>query len=122
MPWDYYQSTGKLYRNGQYIATGYSGKGMTKESGRNNPAMESVGFKGPIPAGNWSISTPYSHPTKGPIVMELLPLGHNAHGRDRFLIHGNNNQNDASEGCIILGPDARKKIAESNDHLLTVSP
>lgn len=54
--------------------------------------------------------------------MNLTPLGHNALGRTGFMIHGNNIQDNASQGCVILGPTIRQQIAASNDHVLTVHP
>jgi hypothetical protein len=44
---------------------------------------------------------------------DLTPDGHEAHGRTEFLIHGDSVDapGTASEGCIILSPAIRKKIA-----------
>src|SRR6266545_322111 len=107
----YVQKTGKLLLNGKEIGCGYSGHG----DGVNNPAKEKEKDVGPIPAGLWTIGPAFKHDTKGPLVMRLTPDGHKAHGRDGFMIHGDNKKmdNSASEGCIILGPEVRKKIAES---------
>ena len=52
--------------------------------------------------------------------MNLDPVGHNAHGRTHFRIHGNNASNDASEGCIVLPPAVRRLIAGSADNRLEV--
>ena len=38
------------------------------------------------------------------------------------MIHGNNVQNNASQGCIIFGPAIRQQIAASGDHVLVVQP
>lgn len=54
--------------------------------------------------------------------MNLTPAGHNALGRSGFMIHGNNIQNNASQGCIILGLTIRQQIASSKDHILVVTP
>jgi hypothetical protein len=54
--------------------------------------------------------------------MDLTPVGHNALGRAGFLIHGNNVTNDASTGCVILGPAFRTQIANSPDKDLNVVP
>lgn len=107
----YSQKTGKITLDGKSLGAGYSGKGK----GLNNPAMEKVKDTGPIPAGNWTIGKAFEHAKKGPLVMRLTPDGHEAHGRDGFLIHGDNEKlnKSASEGCIILGPDIRKTISES---------
>ncbi len=54
--------------------------------------------------------------------MSLAPVGHNALGRTGFMIHANNAQNNASQGCIVLGPALRQQIANSGDTQLTVQP
>lgn len=122
MPWTYSQSTGQLRHNGTVVGTGYSGAGQTAAAGRNNPAMQGTPNQGPIPAGQWNVGNAYQHPTKGPTSMNLTPVGHNALGRSAFMIHGNNVQNNASQGCIILGPNQRQLIAASGDHILSVVP
>ena len=124
MSWTYSQSTGELRHDGKRVGQGYSGAGMTAATGRNNPAMQGVVNQGPIPTGQWSIGPAYDDPHgKGPIVMALTPVGHNMAGRDGgFLIHGNNSTNNASEGCIILGPAIRKKIKHSKDKVWIVVP
>lgn len=118
MPWQYSQSTGHLTRNGETVGTGYSGRG----AGRNNPALEHARNIGPIPRGRYRIGPAYAHPDKGPVTLNLSPEGHLAHGRTSFLIHGDsrNNPGDASEGCIILRPDIRRRIATSGDSVLEV--
>jgi hypothetical protein len=49
--------------------------------------------------------------------MNLSPIGHNAHGRTAFRIHGDSRlrPGTASEGCIVLPLAIRQKIADSND-------
>jgi len=111
MPWTYSQSTGTLTRDSQFVATGYSGAGI----GRNNPAEESVPDVGPIPQGRYSIGPPFDAVIQGPCVMRLTPVGHDALGRDGFLIHGDNLAHDASTGCIILPREVRDAIAASDD-------
>ena len=81
---------------------------------------EQVRNVGPIPPGMYMIGLSYPSRTKGPMAMNLTPFSHNALGRTLFRIHGNNTKNDASEGCIILTPDIRKKIVESSDMVLIV--
>ena len=122
MPWTYSQSTGQLRHNGVPVGTGYSGAGTTATTGRNNSAMQNVANHGPIPQGQWTVGTAFNHPQKGPTVMSLTPVGHNALGRSGFLIHGNNATNNASQGCIILGPALRQQISNSGDTTLTVGP
>ena len=42
--------------------------------------------------------------------MNLTPLGHNALGRTGFMIHGNNVQDNASQGCVILDQRSVSKL------------
>ncbi len=122
MPWVYHQASGELYLNGVLVGTGYSGAGRSAATGRNNPAMQNVPFQGPIPVGTYQIGVPYNHPRKGATAMALTPVGHNALGRDDFMIHGDNVQSDASQGCVILGPTLRQRVASSGDNQLMVQP
>lgn len=118
MPWRYSQRTGELTRNGQEAGVGYSGRG----NGRNNPLMENAQNIGPIPRGRYRIGTAYIHRTKGPVTMSLTPLGHTAHGRTHFLIHGDSvaHPGNASEGCIVLSRPVREAIANSGDREIEV--
>jgi Protein of unknown function (DUF2778) len=118
MPWQYSQSSGQLSLNDQKVEVGYSGSGQ----GRNNPAMEMVSNVGPLPRGRYAIGAAYTHATKGPVVMSLTPVGHSAHGRSHFLIHGDSRQHpgEASQGCIVLSRTARNRVATSGDTQLTV--
>jgi Protein of unknown function (DUF2778) len=121
--WIYDQHTGKLYHDldennpPEYISTGYSGTGP----GRNNPLFESKQGVGPIPKGRYNIGSPRDSVTLGPLVMDLTPHSDtNTFGRSLFRIHGNNSIDDASHGCIILGPAIRQQIASSKDNQLLV--
>lgn len=118
--WTYKQSTGALTdKDGKVVAHGYSGKG----EGRNNPSLEHVRGVGPIPAGEWRITgKPYNSAKVGPYALILEPVGHKAHGRSAFRIHGNNKANDASNGCIILGPAVRRAMYVGGDHSIMVVP
>lgn len=120
MTWRYEQSTGRLSRNGKLVTTGYSGDGPEHAEGRNNPDMESVKGKGPIPRGRWRIGNPRTSPHVGPLAMDLTPVGHDAHRRSAFMIHGDNAARDASKGCIILGKTFRQAIIDSADRDLEV--
>lgn len=122
MPWTYSQATGELRRNGVVVGSGYSGAGTNAATGRNNPAMDGIPFQGPIPTGRYHIGNAFHHPQKGTTSMLLTPVGHNALGRNGFMIHGNNAQNSASQGCVILGPAIRQQISNSGDSQLTVQP
>lgn len=116
MPWQYSQSTGNLYHNGNLVATGYSGYGEA----RNNPGMEGAVNLGPIPAGQYSIGRPQDSRQTGPHVLPLNPVGHNAQGRHSFQIHGDNRTNNASTGCIIMPRAIRERISSSADNRLDV--
>lgn len=118
--WTYDQSTGDLSHNGGFVGTGYSGAGRTPAQGRNNGALEGEAARGPIPRGRWHIGSPRDGGRLGPFVMNLDPVGHDAHGRSLFRIHGNNQADDASHGCIILARPIRDMIAASGDHDLDV--
>lgn len=118
MTWEYSQTTGQLTHNGQPVAVGYSGLG----AGRNNPGAEQQRNVGPIPRGTYVIGIPARHPTKGPLTMRLTPVGHRAHGRDNFLIHGDSREHpgEASQGCVILNNAIRSRISTSGDGTLEV--
>lgn len=124
MSWTYSQSTGKLHHNGQLKGTGYSGAGPTSAHGKNNPNLQGVVDKGPVPQGEWKIHPLFDHPTKGKKAMRLSPVNHNALGRTDFLIHGDSiaNPGTASKGCIILPKEVRILIGNSGDHVLIVTP
>lgn len=116
--WTYSQKTGDLLHDGKFRGTGYSGTSI----GRNRPSAENIAGVGPIPQGIYKISSSYNDPHLGPCVMQLNPEpGTYTFGRSLFRIHGDNSRNDASHGCIILGPSIRREIAESNDNELTVT-
>ena len=116
MAWKYDQSSGKLSYNESYVGMGYSGAGACK----NDPTCERKVGAGPIPRGAWRIGG-YDD-SKGPLTIDLEPVGHNAHGRTLFRIHGDSirNPGTASEGCIIMPRSIRQKIAGSADKTLTV--
>jgi len=114
----YYQKTGRMVgfddqKNKIVIdKIGYSGNG----SGKNNPKMQSVKNTGPIPRGKWNFGDSYASKKTGPATIILEPReGTETFGRDDFRIHGDNKTHDASEGCIIMPPDARKTIINAAD-------
>jgi hypothetical protein len=119
MPWTYHQTTGALERDGRLVATGYSGA----PGSVNDPDQEDVHSIGPIPRGSYHIEHLEAHHGRlGPNVMHLTPVGHHAHGRSSLYIHGDNRDQNrsASEGCIILPPDVRLRIENSQDQTLEV--
>ena len=117
--WTYDQRSGALGKDGQRVATGYSGFGQ----GKNNPELENIHDVGPIPKGVYGIGPPHDTPTHGPHALALTPEpGTNTFGRDGFLIHGDSVQNPgtASHGCIILPRTVRDQIAASGDRQIQV--
>lgn len=116
----YAQSTGRLSRDGGFEGSGYSGFGQ----GLNDPDFEAIPNVGPIPRGLWKIERwDDHHGEKGPVVAVLSPVGHDAHGRSAFLIHGDNDlgNHTASHGCIIMSRPVREKMRRSGDTELTVT-
>jgi hypothetical protein len=117
MTWQYRQKTGELTHDGVFEGIGYSGTGP----GRNDPDKQSIPDIGPIPQGRYTIEGAIDMKTLGPCVMGLTPSADdNMYGRSGFFIHGNNIIDDASHGCIILGPVIRRMIASSADRNLVV--
>jgi hypothetical protein len=117
MSWQYRIDTGAISHDGLRIGAGYSGHG----DGRNNPKLVAVADVGPIPPGRYAIGPAYDDPHLGPCVMRLDPLsGTEDFGRSLFRIHGDNQDDDASRGCVVLGPAARRAIAASADRVLEV--
>jgi hypothetical protein len=112
----YKQTTGETTLDGHFEGLGYSGAGEA----RNNPDMEAVPDEGPIPRGRYEIGPKRDSPTLGPIVFDLTPVGHDAHGRTEFRIHGDNVNHDASHGCIILGRSIRERIWDDGEKELEV--
>jgi RHS repeat-associated protein len=98
----------KDHQKPYYQAKGYSGTG----TGRNNPFAQDVSNVGPLPRGPWRMTGRWHNkiPHPGKNVMDIYPLPGNDCARtgrncDTFRIHGNNAQNDASQGCIIMPPN-----------------
>jgi hypothetical protein len=117
--WAYSQTTGAISHDGIALGHGYSGFA----SGKNNPKAECLQAVGPIPRGKLKITRwDDQHGDKGPQVAVLAPVGHDAHGRSAFLIHGDSKSapGTASHGCIILSRDLRDQIRNSGDTDLEV--
>jgi hypothetical protein len=109
----YSQSTGNLTctnnATSQQLLScrGYSGRG----AGLNNPAAQNQLNIGPIPRGDYTVGAPNNR--RGPVTRPLTPNpNNNMFGRSGFLMHGDNsNQNNtASKGCIVTGPNCRSRI------------
>ncbi|MBI1408141.1 MAG: DUF2778 domain-containing protein [Caulobacter sp.] len=122
--WTWDQSAGKLYRDGAFISSGYSGHGR----GKNNPALQGVQGVGPIPRGDWKIVERYDSKSVGPYALVLhavdgvLDDTHAPTGRSAFRIHGDSvrSPGTASRGCIILPRTIREKVWQSGDRDLRV--
>ena len=105
---EYYISSGKFVFPDGSTTTCYSGV----PEYRNNPSAINIKNKGPIPTGAFYITDVTS--SKGPNTIVLQPDGSNdMYGRDNFRIHGDNSSNNASEGCIIMGPSGRQKVVDA---------
>jgi len=115
--WTFRQHSGGLLHDSSPIAVGYSGH----EEGRNNPEMQSVHDKGPLPRGRYTIGPP--EPQHGGFALRLTHDPSNEmFGRDGFLIHGDSirEAGTASLGCIILPRLIRWAIWGSGDRELEV--
>lgn len=118
--WTYSQSQGRILHAGNLIGSGYSGFG----AGLNAHDREAEKDVGPIPVGLWRITHWYDiYKDKGPVVAALEPVGHDAHGRRGFLIHGDSQAMDhtASRGCIIAPRAVRSSWRASADMDLEVT-
>ena len=115
--WD--QSSGVLTRNGKIVAKGYAGR----DWGKNNPNAQEAPGIGPVPRGDWTLTSVKNSPNTGPfsIVLEPCP-GTVTFGRSAFRIHGDSIRapGTASHGCIILPRHIREYIWNTDDRLLRV--
>jgi hypothetical protein len=105
----WYVVEAKLYIDGVCRATGYSGL----EECKNQPDLESVIGRGPIPRGRWILGPPVNYPTV--LAIPLLPTtGTNTFKRTAFMIHGESwtHPGYSSHGCIIVSHDARVAILD----------
>jgi hypothetical protein len=128
--WTYHQSSGLLEHDGKEIWNGYSGSGVVAA---NNPLYERIPCSGPIPHGLYRLSGNrlLGPQQRGSDSASVAPVGHDAAGRQGFMLHADYYKSDpakgrvkgdASEGCIILPPDVRRQIWTSGDHLIFVTP
>ena len=105
--------TGEVYLN----CNGYAGTGV----GRNNADAQNVPNVGPLPEGDYSIGSSFTHGHAGRGTRRLTPAPTNEmYGRSGFLIHGDNARNDASNGCIVTTRNCRDSIPAGE--LLRVEP
>lgn len=119
MTWRWEQSTGHLFHDDQFLASGYSGF----PPHTNKPESEQIKGLGVIPKGRYHIGNPYDSPNVGPFALPLEAYPETAtFGRGDFRIHGDSrvNPGSASHGCIILTRQIREAIAKSGDKTLEV--
>lgn len=106
----YEQATGTLrVVNGGHatpIAKGYAGRG----AGRDNPSRQQVRNEGPLPQGRYSMWVVEHRRFVSPAI-KLAQTEGETYGRSGFWIHGDNRENDASQGCIVLDRRSRECIA-----------
>ena len=118
--WLYSQSLGYLWAPDRKLIyrKAYSGHG----AGLNNPKLEAVSYCGPLPRGDWVIGDVYNSSKVGPHAIVLTPLGHTAHKRKHFRIHGDSRKmnKSASHGCLILPRHVRGLVSGSATKILRV--
>lgn len=105
----YYRvSTGEFFENAKLLEVGYSGAPPC----RNKSEYEHLPKSGPIPKGRYLIGRARFSERTGPVVLYLTPIGHDAHGRTGFQIHGDHKKRPgtASTGCIILSRAVRESV------------
>lgn len=102
---------GDFHHDATFMGNGYSGAGYTLAEGRNNPEMVKEEGRGPIPPGMYRILPSRTSSKLGRLTFDLEPLlGTDTFGRSLFRIHGNSKDNNASHGCIVLGPTIREHL------------
>ena len=119
MSWRFEQSTGHLYLNDQFVASGYSGFPPYT----NKPGAEQIKNFGPIPKGRYHIGSPYDSPNVGPFALPLEASPETmTFNRGDFRIHGDSriDPGSASHGCLIFPRQVREMIAKSEDKTLEV--
>ncbi len=105
--------------NGVVVGRGYSGApGYV-----NDPARENVHDHGVIPAGHYRIGTAATYTNMSDCV-RLFPVGHNAYGRTRLWMHGNDRHGGraSSTGCVVMDLIYRRAVINSGDTDLMVVP
>ena len=99
--WTYFQCNGLLISE-DGLTTLHCYAGM--DEGKNNPDMEGVKMKGPLPRGKYRAEAPFDSKTRGPFAMRLEPYDDNDMlGRSAFMYHADSikNPGKASNGCIV---------------------
>ena len=115
----YMIATGAFSMNGKTLAYGYAGNGK----GKNNPDAIKERGVGPLPPGNYTLTTVRDSQNTGPFSIVLEPDPANVmYGRGLFRIHGDSiaHPGEASDGCIILPRAIRDRIWHSGERQLVV--
>jgi hypothetical protein len=89
----------------------YSGKGLFK----NDPNATNRVNEGPIPVGDYYIVGVRPNDSKGRPTIELQPAFNAPYSRWGFLIHGDNGNGTASEGCIVI-EDSKYRQRVASDY------
>ena len=121
MAWIYNVSLRTFKHNNQYMFSAlYAGAPGYKD----NPEYECVKGKGPLPRDKYRVvGRPFTHPHAGRYTLRLEPSPDNTMcNRGGFLIHGDKGSDPgkASNGCIVLHLNFRRRIFESGDRELIV--
>jgi hypothetical protein len=117
--WVYFQLSGELHHNGNFITRGWAGK----LNGYKNPLAQDQHNIGPLPCGFYTIGKGYEHRELGLVTMNLTPDPENEmFGRSDFRIHGSSEKEPllSSEGCIILMRLIREAVDYDTDKQLQV--
>ena len=127
---NYSQTSGQMTQDdGTLVATGFSGNnsrpGVNPNhlQGMNNPEMQSVHCIGPLPQGTYSVGPWGPHSELGPNSAALTQTSGETYGRDGFYIHGpgENDPENSSEGCIVIGHDERIAVMNLAPDQITVT-
>ena len=120
----YYVSSGVFKFPDGSTVQGYSGFNNTRSDDvrdlygqyyYNSVDNSDVPDRGSIPCGTYYITG--CDNSIGPYTLILSQDGAtNTYGRNGFRIHGDNSSHNASRGCIILGKEAREKIAHEYEN------
>lgn len=129
--WSYYQNNGLLIsEDGLTTLHGYAGL----DEGKNNPLMQNVPMKGPLPCARYKAQPPEDSKTHGPFAMHLIPWDEDKDklfGRSGFMYHAESIEHPgrASNGCIaslgskiMSGRQERELFWASGDHDIEVKP
>jgi hypothetical protein len=118
--WTFKISTGTVSHDGVSIGKAYSGApGFI-----DNPAMESLVNRGPLPEGWYTMGKPVDSEETGNYSIPLIPdMANVMYNRDGFFWHGDNihKPGTASHGCMVSDLILRQTAIESNDTRLNVT-